>query len=86
VFGGFGCVALLFRATSLFNSDWVEGVSTFVPKRQFSGRKKSQLPLIRNGFPDAFQAYDEGSIPFTRSNAFNHLALRTLKVDISLDC
>jgi len=24
--------------------------------------------LIRNFFPNAFQAYDEDSIPFTRSN------------------
>ena len=29
--------------------------------------KKYQLILICNEFPTPFQAYDEGSIPFTRS-------------------
>jgi hypothetical protein len=49
-------------------------VSTFVPNGQFLGREKSQLALFRKAFPVAFQAYDEGSIPFTRSNLFNDLA------------
>jgi hypothetical protein len=53
------------------------GVSTFVPKDQFLAPKKSQLSLIRNAFPNAFQAYDEGSIPFTRSiNAVKGLAAK----------
>jgi hypothetical protein len=43
-------------------------VSTLVPNSQFLARKKSQLWLIQKAFPNAFQAYDEGSIPFTRSN------------------
>jgi hypothetical protein len=29
--------------------------------------------LKQKAFPSAFQAYDEGSIPFTRSNHFNDL-------------
>jgi hypothetical protein len=43
-------------------------VSTFVPKRPFLDREKSQHALFHNNFLGAFQAYDEGSIPFTRSN------------------
>jgi hypothetical protein len=48
-------------------------VPTFPQKGQFQASKKSQLALIKNDFAPAFQAYDEGSIPFTRSNRFNHL-------------
>ena len=45
-------------------------------------------PFVRTGiaitqYTNAFQAYDEGSIPFTRSNPFNYLALVGLKVDTS---
>jgi len=40
---------------------------------QFLALKKYQLPLILLRFPIAFQAEDEGSIPFTRSNLFKDL-------------
>jgi hypothetical protein len=43
-------------------------VSTFAPNGPFLAREKSQLALVCNDFLEAFQAYDEGSIPFTRSN------------------
>jgi len=43
-------------------------VSTFAPNGPFLACEKSQLALFCKGFPEAFQAYDEGSIPFTRSN------------------
>jgi len=33
-----------------------------------------------------FQAYDEGSIPFTRSKVFNHLAPRGSEVDTFSSC
>jgi len=46
-------------------------VSTLRRNEQFSVAKKYQLVLICNVFLKAFQAYDEGSIPFTRSNVFN---------------
>ena len=39
----------------------------------FSSLEKYQLPLNLQPFPTAFQADDEGSIPFTRSNLFNDL-------------
>jgi hypothetical protein len=55
----------------------------FYAKGQFQASKKSQLALIKNDFAPAFQAYDEGSIPFTRSNLFNYLASRGLEVDTS---
>jgi hypothetical protein len=32
-------------------------VSTFVPNGQFLARKKSQLSLIQNAFPNAFQGF-----------------------------
>jgi hypothetical protein len=48
-------------------------VSTFAPIGPFLEREKSQLALVCNDFLAAFQAYDEGSIPFTRSNLFKHL-------------
>ena len=44
-------------------------------KRTFFGLEKCHQALICRGFSPAFQADDEGSIPFTRSNVFNHLAL-----------
>jgi hypothetical protein len=43
-------------------------MSTFDGKGEFSVLKKSQARLLQKTFPSAFQAYDEGSIPFTRSN------------------
>ena len=39
----------------------------------FSSLEKYQLPLNLQPFPTAFQADDEGSIPFTRSNVFDDL-------------
>ena len=46
----------------------------FAVKGQFLNAKKYQLALIRRVFLTAFQAYDEGSIPFTRSKPSKHLA------------
>jgi hypothetical protein len=40
---------------------------------RFLALKKYQLALKGLAFPIAFQADDEGSIPFTRSNLFNEL-------------
>ena len=40
---------------------------------RFLALKKYQLALEYLAFPIAFQADDEGSIPFTRSNVFNGL-------------
>jgi hypothetical protein len=48
-------------------------VSTFRCNGRLLNTKKYQLVLIRRFFSKAFQAYDEGSIPFTRSNHFNYL-------------
>ena len=42
---------------------------------QFLALKKYQLALNYLTFPIAFQAEDEGSIPFTRSNLFNDLGV-----------
>jgi hypothetical protein len=41
--------------------------------RTVLGRHLTQGPLKSLSFPAAFQAEDEGSIPFTRSNLFNEL-------------
>src|SRR5262249_60937144 len=43
------------------------------PKARFRACEKSKLPLISEGLSQAFQADDEGSIPFTRSSDFKHL-------------
>jgi hypothetical protein len=51
-------------------------VSTFAPIGPFLAREKSQLALFCKAFLGAFQAYDEGSIPFTRSN------LRALRASV----
>jgi hypothetical protein len=48
---------------------------------QFLALKKYQLALKNLAFPIAFQADDEGSIPFTRSSLFNYLAHFTPGVD-----
>lgn len=48
-------------------------MSTFGPKSGFHACEKSQLPLILLGFLAAFQADDDGSIPFTRSNTYAKL-------------
>ena len=45
---------------------------------QFLALKKYQLALKNLAFPIAFQADDDGSIPFTRSNLFNALGGSTL--------
>jgi hypothetical protein len=42
-------------------------------KNPFLAPKKLKQPLISLAFSEAFQADDEGSIPFTRSNDFNGL-------------
>ena len=42
-------------------------------KSAFSALEMYQPALISLGLPTAFQADDEGSIPFTRSNDFNSL-------------
>jgi hypothetical protein len=55
---------MLSRAPSLPS----RAVTTFDQKDPFSSVKKSQVSLLQKTFPSAFQAYDEGSIPFTRSN------------------
>jgi hypothetical protein len=41
----------------------------------FSGREKSQSVLARNDLLPAFQVYDQGSVPFARSNFFKHRRL-----------
>ena len=43
-------------------------MSTIVPKGPFPAFGKCQPPLILLGLQPAFQADDEGSIPFTRSS------------------
>ena len=50
------------------SGDCPRAVSTFALNERFWTRKKSQIGLVQNDFAQAFQAYDEGSIPFTRSN------------------
>jgi hypothetical protein len=60
-------------------------VSTLVPKSAFWVLKKYKPALIYKDFPTAFQAYDEGSIPFTRAKSFNHLAPAAFRVDTSAD-
>ena len=75
----FGCTVsrkrprILKPTTAALSSETPQQVSTLVPKSSFLTLKKSQPSLIENAFPYAFQAYDEGSIPFTRSNAFKYL-------------
>jgi hypothetical protein len=49
--------------------------------REHVGRR---LDLV--GASTAFQADDEGSIPFTRSNDFSHLAAPLFAGDTSVDC
>jgi hypothetical protein len=49
-------------------------VSTKARFRRFLARKEYQPSLSCNRFPKVFQADDEGSIPFTRSNLFKGLA------------
>jgi hypothetical protein len=52
---------------------------------RFLALKKYQLALNYLTFPIAFQADDEGSIPFTRSNVFNrlvHFALGVILVGL----
>jgi hypothetical protein len=48
-------------------------MSTFGPKSQFCALEQCQSPLILLGLPTAFQADDEGSIPFTRSKKLKDL-------------
>jgi hypothetical protein len=49
-------------------------------KSRFLILEKCQDPLISLGLPTAFQADDEGSIPFTRSNVFKALVSFARKV------
>ena len=48
-------------------------VILWTPRRAISAPKKCHRSLTPHGFSPAFQADDEGSIPFTRSNSFNDL-------------
>jgi hypothetical protein len=48
--------------------------------------KKCHRILRSLDFSTAFQADDEGSIPFTRSNVFNHLVALVTAGDTLLGC
>ena len=53
--------------------DHLNAVAKIGVFRTVLGRHLTQAPLKSLSFPAAFQADDEGSIPFTRSNLFNGL-------------
>ena len=57
--------------------------SRFRPKRSIATFLSEELVEFWRG-SDAFQAYDEGSIPFTRSNLFKHLAVTSRKFETPL--
>jgi hypothetical protein len=56
-------------------SEFRQGEIHLVVQRCKSGQFVGKFVAIAAA-PDAFQADDEGSIPFTRSNLFKHLVPR----------